>query len=102
MGWKLVEPALRAAARPVAPLQCQAHGRGHRLLAPGIRPVTHACISEAAQVGLCRPEARGADPIPSRPVHGRDLCESCLGQEVPVLCVTQECGAQQRHSYAVE
>ena len=58
--------------------------------------------SGPAQVQLSRPVARGADPISPGQVHGRDLCESCLGQEVPVLCVAEECGAEQRHYYAVE
>ena len=76
---------------PSSPLM--AHNRGSHF-----PPVP----SGPAQVQLSRPVPRGADPISPGQVHGRDLCESCLGQEVPVLCVAEECGAEQRHYYAVE
>src|SRR5262249_26568745 len=34
---------------------------------------------------LLRPSARSTDPISPGQMHSRDLCESCLSQEVPML-----------------
>ena len=68
----------------------QSHG-GHSAL-PGTR----------AGALLLRAAAGGADPVSSGQVHGRDLGESGLGQELAVLGVGQVGGAEQRHHYAVE
>ena len=56
---------------------------------------------EPTQVELYRPAPSGANPVFPGQMHGRDLCKSGLGQEVPVLCITQECGLEQRHYDAV-
>ena len=60
-----------------------------------------ASALEPTQVELYRPAPSGANPVFPGQMHGRDLCKSGLGQEVPVLCIAQECGLEQPHYDAV-
>jgi hypothetical protein len=54
------------------------------------------------RVPLYRPAAYGANPIFPGKVHGGDLSESRLAQQLAVLRVAQKHGAQRRHDYAVK